>query len=103
MEKANLIIASMSLVFLLFTIQLLFIINNFLMNSFIKQEEVIKNYRSINDFKIFLNSIETINYWANDKSFLLCHNQSFMVNFYKIEVNGINFSFPILKTISEKE
>jgi|GEM_PF-3523984 hypothetical protein len=102
MEKANLIIASISLIFLLFTLQLLFIINNSFLNSLIEQEELMKTYRNINDFKIILNSIETINYWSIDKNFSICRKQFFSLNFYKIEINGMTFSFPVL-IISEKE
>ncbi|MEM2083120.1 MAG: hypothetical protein QXY18_04835 [Nitrososphaerota archaeon] len=102
MKKANLIIASISLIFLLFTLQLLFITNNFFINSLKEQEEFIKTYRNINDFKIFLNSIETINYWSIDKNFSSCCKQFFSLTFYKIEINGITFSFPVL-IISEKE
>ncbi|MEM1574758.1 MAG: hypothetical protein QXF09_02060 [Nitrososphaerota archaeon] len=102
MKKASLIIVSTSLIFLLFTLQLLFIINNHFINSLKKQEELIKIYRNINDFKIFLNSLETINYWSLEKNFSSYCKQSFSLTFYKIEINGIIFSFPIL-IISEKE
>ncbi len=101
MKKASLIIASISLIFLLFTIQLLFLINYYLINSLKEQEELIKTYRNINDFKIFLNSIETINYWSINKNFSSCYKQFFSLVFYKIEINGTIFSFPVL-IMSEK-